>query len=179
MFDRVSLGALVLVVSIANTAAAASPATDLQLQQDVSRAISGCPHLTIFDDVAASVRGGIVTLTGKVTMAHKRDEIQKRVTAVQGVREVLDRIAVLPASPADDALRQRIAGAIYGNVSFWPYAVMPQPPIHIIVEDSHVTLTGVVRSEKDRLLARTLATQVGARSVTNNLRTEPEAPEAP
>ena len=31
---------------------------------------------------------------------------------------------------------------------------MPNPPIHIIVERGRVTLTGVVQSEVDRMLAR-------------------------
>jgi osmotically-inducible protein OsmY len=51
---------------------------------------------------------------------------------------------------------------------------MPNPPIHIVVEHGRVTLTGVVNSNIDRVLARSLATQFGAFSVTNDLKTDAE-----
>jgi hyperosmotically inducible protein len=55
---------------------------------------------------------------------------------------------------------------------------MVNPPIHIIVENGRVTLTGVVQSEVDRALARSLATGRGEFSVKNELKTEAEAQEA-
>ncbi len=51
---------------------------------------------------------------------------------------------------------------------------MANPPIHMVVERGRVTLTGVVQSEVDRMLARSLATQFGALSVTNDLKTDAE-----
>jgi osmotically-inducible protein OsmY len=74
-------------------------------------------------------------------------------------------------------LRYRIARSIYGNANFWNYAIMANPPIHIIVEHGHVTLTGVVQSNVDRMLARSLATQFGAMSVKSELKTEAEVKE--
>ena len=87
-----------------------------------------------------------MTLTGKVTMPYKRDDIEKRVAKVDGVRRCSDQIEVLPVSQFDDQLRYRIARAIYSNSNFWNYAIMPNPPIHIVVEHGRVTLTGVVRA---------------------------------
>src|SRR6185503_7467690 len=49
------------------------------------------------------------------------------------------------------------ASSIYNNSNFWNYAIMPNPPIHIVVEHGRVTLTGVVQSEVDRMLARALS----------------------
>jgi osmotically-inducible protein OsmY len=173
MFHKLST----LVVALAMCPAviwAGPPLKDQRILDDVAASVNACPHFTIFDDVAVHVRDGVVTLTGKVTMGHKRDEIGKRLSAIPGVRQVIDQITVLPASSFDDELRQRISRAIYGNSNFWNYAVMPSPPIHIIVERSHVTLTGIVRSEVDRRLAQALATQFGALSVTNALRTDQE-----
>jgi len=120
------------------------------------------------------VSDGMVTLTGKVTMPYKRDDLGKRVAKVPGVREVDNRIGVLPVSQEDDRLRYRIASAIYGNPSFWEYASLANPPIHIIVEHSHVTLTGVVRTDVEKVLARSLASVFGVMSITNNLKTEAE-----
>ncbi len=73
--------------------------------------------------------------------------------------QVVNHVKVLPVSQFDDQLRYRIARAIYGNSNFWNYAIMANPPIHIVVEHGRVTLTGVVQSEVDRMLARSLATQ--------------------
>lgn len=167
--------ALVLLTALSPVVASASPdLKDLRILDDVSATVNACPHFTIFDDVSISVEQGVVTLVGKVTMDYKRGELQKRVGALQGVRQVVDQLEVLPASTFDDELRQRIARAIYGNANFWPYAVMRNPPIHIIVDRSRVTLTGLVRSEVDRRLAQALATQFNALSVTNELRTDAE-----
>ena len=44
---------------------------------------------------------------------------------------------------------------------------MANPPIHIIVEEGRVTLTGVVNSDVERMLARSLATGRGELSVKN------------
>ncbi len=147
---------------------------DLQVFKDIADTVNRYTQFTIFDDVNASVREGVVTLTGKVTMPYKRNDIEKRVAKVDGVRQVDDRITVLPVSSFDSDLRYRIARSIYGNSSFWNYAAMANPPIHIIVEHSRVTLTGVVNSEVERMLARSLATQFGVLSVTNNLKTDAE-----
>jgi osmotically-inducible protein OsmY len=147
---------------------------NLRILDDVAAAVNAYPQFSIFDDVSASVNDGVVTLTGKVTMGYKRDELQKRVAGIAGVRQVVDQLTVLPVSGFDDDLRHRIARAIYGNSNFWNYAILPNPPIHIVVDRSHVTLTGVVRSEVDRRLAQALATQFGALSVTNALKTEEE-----
>jgi osmotically-inducible protein OsmY len=45
------------------------------------------------------------------------------------------------------------------------------------VERGHVTLTGVVNSNVERMLARSLATTFGAFSVKNELRTDAEMKE--
>jgi hyperosmotically inducible protein len=148
---------------------------DLQVFRDISKEVLRYSRFTIFDSVHADVDEGIVTLTGKVTMPFKKNDIERRVARVEGVREVRNQIDVLPVSIYDDELRHRIARAIYGNSSFWNYAAMANPPIHVIVERGHVTLEGVVNSNVERMLARSLASQHLAFSVTNNLKTDAEA----
>jgi osmotically-inducible protein OsmY len=172
MLKRLSMTAAALLV--AASVASAADRKDLQVLNDISSAVNRYSQFTVFDDVNASVNDGIVTLTGKVTMPYKRDDIAKRVAKIDGVRQVQDGITVLPVSTFDDALRARVARSIYGNSNFWNYAAMANPPIHIIVENSRVTLTGVVQSNVDRMLARSLATQFGALSVTNDLKTDDE-----
>jgi len=167
------LGA-VLILTATAAVGATTDRKNLQVFNDVAKSVNRYVHFTIFDDVDAKVVDGVVTLTGRVTMPYKRDDIMKRVADVDGVREVRDNIQVLPVSQFDDRLRYQIARAIYGNPNFWNYAIMANPPIHIVVERGRVTLTGVVATEVDRMLARSLATQFGALSVTNALKTDAE-----
>jgi hyperosmotically inducible protein len=179
MLERLTMTAAGLML-MANVAMANSIDTrkDFQILKDVATSVERYTRFTIFDDVSASVKDGVVTLYGKVTMPYKRDDIEKRVAKVNGVVTVRDEITVLPVSQFDDELRYRIARSIYGHSNFWNYAIMANPPIHIVVDHGRVTLTGVVGSEVDRMLARSLATQFGAFSVTNELKTDAEMREA-
>jgi hyperosmotically inducible protein len=164
---------VVLVLGLSASSYAADR-EDLQIFRDVSNSVLRYSRFTIFDSVHASVDEGVVVLTGKVTMPFKSNDIEKRVARVEGVREVQNKIDVLPVSLFDDELRYRIARSIYGNSSFWNYAAMSNPPIHVIVERGRVTLEGVVNSNVERMLARSLASQFGAFSITNNLKTDEE-----
>jgi len=168
-----TVGAL-LMLSATATSAAAQDSRDLGIALEISHQIDRYPQFSIFDYVTGTVENGVVTLTGKVTMPFKKNDIARNAGKINGVREVLNRIDVLPVSIHDDRLRNRIARAIYGNSAFWQYGAMANPPIHIIVEGGHVTLTGVVNSNVDRALARSLAVGFGEFSVTNDLRTDAE-----
>ena len=166
---------LAMTVPATAAAYAGEDRQDLQVFKDISKAVTRYAQFTIFDSVDANVKDGVVTLTGRVTMPYKKDEIEKRVAKIDGVRQVHDEIAVLPVSRFDDQLRLRIARAIYNNPNFWNYAIMADPPVHIVVEHSRVTLTGVVQSDVERMLARSIAGgQFGVMSVVNNLKTEAE-----
>jgi len=178
MFRRLLLSAAVAGI-LGSTAVPAgaqmAERKDLQVLNDVAREVRRYVNYTVFDDVNGSIDQGVLTLTGKVTMPYKRNDIEKHVARVAGVERIVNRIDVLPVSQLDDELRYRIARAIYGNPSFWHYASMVNPPIHIVVERGHVKLTGVVQSNVERMLARSLATSFGAFSVKNELRTDAEA----
>ena len=80
---------------------------DLQVFNDIATAVNRYTHFTIFDDIDVAVMDGTVTLTGDVTMPYKRDDIEKRVAKVDGVRQVRNQIRVLPVSLGDDQLRDR------------------------------------------------------------------------
>lgn len=170
---RAVLGAMALLAMFGSSGFA-QDRRDVQLADDIGRSVMSYVRLTIFDDINATVENGMVVLSGRVTMPYKRDDLEKRIAHIDGVRGVRNEIGVLPASPFDDQLRYRVSRAIYGNPSFWNYAAMANPPIHIIVEGGHVTLAGVVNSNVERMLARSLATGLGELSVTNALRTDAE-----
>lgn len=173
MFPRTA--AAVIVMLAMSAPAWAQGREDLSIFRDVSHQVLRYPQFTIFDSIRADIDDGVVTLTGKVTMPYKRDDLERRVARVDGVTAVDNQITVLPVSVFDDDLRLRISRAIYGNSNFWRYGSMVNPPIHIIVENGRVTLEGVVNSNIDRMLARSIASSFDAFSVTNNLRTDAEA----
>ena len=173
MTTRLMAVALMLLALAAPARAAGEE--NLQVFRDVQKQVLQYPHFTIFDSVNAEIDNGVVTLHGKVTMPYKRNDIEKRIARLDSVTQVNNRIEVLPVSQFDDDLRLRISRAIYGNSNFWRYASMVNPPIHIVVERGHVTLEGVVNSNVDRMLARSLASQFGVFSLKNELRTDAEA----
>jgi hyperosmotically inducible protein len=174
MKARFSLGVMLAVVLAVSSAAAAQDRRDVRLADEIGRSLTGYAQLTIFDDINAQVENGAVVLAGKVTMPFKKNDLEKRIARIDGVRSLRNEISVLPVSTFDDQLRYRVARAIYGNPSFWNYAAMANPPIHIIVERGHVTLAGVVNSNVERMLARSMATGLGEFSVTNALKTDAE-----
>lgn len=166
--------AVVTVLVLSGAALAQGERKNLQVFNDIAQEVVTYPRFTVFDDVTGSVDQGVVTLKGKVTMPYKVKEIERRVSRIVGVKQVRNEIEVLPVSFFDDELRYRIAQSIYGNPAFWPYAAMANPPIHILVEHGRVTLTGVVNSNVERMLARSLASAFGAFSVVTELKTDAE-----
>ncbi len=171
MFARFIVAALLL---LATSGSAWAQTGNLQIFRDVERQVLRYTHFTIFDSVQTQIDDGVVTLTGKVTMPYKRNDIEQRVSSLAGVREVRNRIDVLPVSQFDDNLRYTIARAIYGHSNFRQYASSINPPIHVIVERGHVTLEGVVNSNVDRMLARSIASSFLAFEIKNELKTEAE-----
>jgi hyperosmotically inducible periplasmic protein len=171
MKARLIIAALLAALTLAGPAFA-QDRHDHQLAAQIAASVRTYPQFTIFDDVSGHVDQGVVVLTGKVTMPYKKQDIERRVARIDGVREMRSEITVLPVSIYDDDLRRRVARAIFGSPSFWTYAAMANPPIHIIVEHGRVTLTGVVNSNVERVLARSLATGRGELSVVNELRTD-------
>ena len=137
------------------------PNTDAGLAENVRHAIAMYPYYSIWDDVAFDASEGTVHLTGEVNIPVKKSDIDKIVRNVPGVKSVEDEIRVLPLSPNDDRLRLQVARAIYGDPTMLRYAMQPLKTIHIIVENGHVTLTGVVSSDFDKQMAATRASMAG------------------
>lgn len=163
-----------LALCVARTARAAER-TNLQMFNDVSKQVVSYAYFGIFDTVHARVHDGVVTLTGKVTMPFKADEIAQRVAKVEGVTQVRNRIEALPVSQFDSSLRRQIASAIYSHPALAQYGLGPNPSIHVIVERGRVVLDGVVNNDADRIIARTVASSFGSfGTVKNELQTSDE-----
>jgi hyperosmotically inducible periplasmic protein len=152
----------------------AAPATDATLQKQIGHEIRMYSRYSIWDDIAYRVNNGQVELFGAVNQPFKKSDIEHIVRGIPGVVSVSDQIKVLPLSNFDDRLRIQVARAIYNDPVLTRYAMQPIGPIHVIVENGHVTLTGVVSTEMERNVAGIRANGAGLSfgAVTNNLRVE-------
>jgi hyperosmotically inducible protein len=107
----------------------------------------------LFNNLTLSVNNGVATIGGQVHDYPSRDSALAIAETMPGVKDVVDDIEVLPTSNLDDELRIRVARAIYGNNVLSRYALDPEKPIRIVVNNGHVSLYGVVDSEMDKNLA--------------------------
>ena len=147
--------------------------SDQKLGERVADQMRRSTYFTVFDEVQIGVDNGVVTLTGYVTQPIKSDDLARRAAHVDGVREFVNRLEVLPASLSDDRLRAIVANTLYRDPAFSNYASQAVPPVHIIVRNSSVLLTGVVNNEVERRQAENIVRHIpGIIGVQNALRVE-------
>ena len=176
LLGRVLLaGALAVGAAMAATHDTANvPRTDADIAKSVRHEILMYPNYTIWDDISFRVDNGSVELLGAVNQPFKKQDIARLAQRVPGVVSVTNEIKVLPLSPNDDRIRLQVARAIYRDPALSRYGIQAVPPIHIIVENGHVTLDGVVNSELEKQVAGMRAGSAGLSfgPVINNLRVE-------
>src|ERR1035437_4503158 len=115
-----------------------------RLQKEVRHVLVTQPFYTVFDNLAFKTDGDRVTLLGLVVTPTLKSDAADAVKSIEGVAAVDNQIEVLPVSP-----------------------------IHIIVNNGHVTLVGVVANNADKILANARANSVsGVFSVTSDLAVE-------
>jgi hyperosmotically inducible protein len=200
----VSISALVLLTPYllpqeeAVTPDAKQQAT-LKLAQAVRREIVMQPLYGVFDYIHFAIQGDTVILRGKASRPTLKSSIENSVKRIEGVNNVKNEIEVLPVSPNDDRLRAAVYASIYRDPALQRYTsnrggprgvpsvaraaggITNDPPtgfhaIHIIVENGHVTLTGVVDSDMDLAIAEMRANSVpGVFSVDNDLQVATKA----
>jgi len=147
--------------------------SDVAVAEGVAHQVRSYSYFTVFDDINVMAKDGAVLLVGAVTTPNKAREIEDRVSRVPGVREVVNKIEVLPSSPSDDQIRVQLVYAIYRDPMFEQYASLTNPPIHIIVNRGHVTLTGVVGSQMEKTKVEMVARSIfGVFSVTSRVNVE-------
>src|SRR5579863_8444741 len=156
-----------------NSILATSP-EEAHIVKDVRHNLLMLPYYSIFDDISFSVSGSVVTLEGACPSGPPLDiksDAAAAVKQVKGVTQVVNNIKELPVSPMDDQIRRAEAKAIYGDQEIgMRYGYQALPSIHIIVDNGHVTLDGVVDNQFDDTLIRTRANSVpGVFSVADNL----------
>ena len=144
---------------------------DSELAENVAKAVQRYRHYTIWDNITGRVDGGRVSLGGHVTPDRaKADEIFERVAKVRGVQDVQSDIMTLPPSQTDRRLRSAIARRVFSSIHFERFASMTNPPFHIIVHNSIITLVGYVRGQAELIeLQSIVALTPGVLRVENQL----------
>ena len=176
-FKLILVSTFVAGAAMASTNNTAANYTDNQIAQKVVHEIRMYPRYTIWDNIQVRVRGGDVELLGQVSQPFKKPDLGRIAQSVPGVSSVTNEIEVLPNSFFDDRLRLQVARAIYRDPVLSRYAIQAVPPIHIIVDNGHVTLEGVVNNAMEKNVAGMRANQAGLSfgQVTNNLQVEQPA----
>jgi osmotically-inducible protein OsmY len=120
------------------------------------------------ENVELTVSKGTVTLRGEVEWEFERQEAERAVRRLSGVRGVINAITVRPrvtASPQQ--LQQKIENALVRN------AETDAQRITIDVDGSKVTLRGTVRSWMEKREAERIAwSSPGVTSVDNRIQIE-------
>lgn len=145
---------------------------DAQLKKTLLDKVSSVSigYNNVFDAITIEVQNGVVTLGGHSHDYPNRDAALAAVATTPGVKDVIDNIAVDPVSSMDWQIRLAVARAIYGYPSLNIYAIDPEKPIRISVQNGHVELYGVVNSMADKEAAGIRANSVpGVFSVDNYL----------
>ena len=123
-----------------------------------------------YDNITATVNDGVVTLDGAVRWGEDKKSADALVAQQEGVKDIIDKVKVLPASIYDDQIRAREYEALYGDNVLGRYGMDPAAPIRIVVDNGHVSLFGTVESQMEKNIASIRAGQVpGVFSVQNNL----------
>ncbi len=144
--------------------------TQKSLTEQVGHQLALVPWYGVFDDLAYSVNGTQVTLTGAVVNPATKSDAVGYVKHIKGVTSVVDNIKLLPPSSMDAQIRRAEYRSIFGFGDLYRYSMGAIPSIHIIVDTGHVTLVGYVSNEGDLKMAYLRANSVpGVFSVTNNL----------
>jgi len=142
----------------------AGPGDENQLTQKVRHELLMLPYYSIFDDLAFKLDGSVVTLEGACPPEPPWDihkDAENVVKRIPGVTQVVNNIKVLPLSDMDWQIRRAEQRAIYGDSEIgMRYGNQALPSIHIIVDNGHVRLEGVVDNQFDDTLIRTRANTV-------------------
>src|SRR5216117_4037757 len=135
-----------------------------RIVEEVHHQLVLLPYYGVFDNLAYKVSpDGTVTLLGQVARPTLKSDAERVVKKIEGVER------------GDNQIQRATYRAIYGNEVLSQYALRAVPPIHIIVNNGHVTLEGVVARQMDKQIAEMQAKSVpNVFSVTNNLRVEEE-----
>ena len=147
--------------------------SDQALAEEVGKTMQRYAYYTLWDYLDGRINGGVVTLIGRVTPERdKAGELFERVAKIPGVQDIQNQIEPMSPSSWDRNLRQQIASAMFRSSHFQRLSTQRNPPFHIIVEHSIVTLIGYVQGDIERIeMERIVRFIPGVLRVVNELQT--------
>lgn len=123
-----------------------------------------------FQTIMISVHNGVVYVGGHAAGPIAARDAMAIINSTPGVKGVVNHMKVDPVSPMDMQLRRAVYRAVYSSPFLTNYAINPNKPVRIQVENGHVELYGVVDSEGAKDAAGIKANSVpGVFSVKNNI----------
>ena len=175
----VMLMTLMFLLAPALSAFANTPQVNPRLVKQIRHELATLPYYGVFDWLEFEMKpDNTVVLRGYVTRPTTKSDAEARVKDIEGVKDVINEIQVLPVSPNDDRLRIALYRQLYNwNSPLFRYATQAIPSIHIIVDRGRATLKGVVANRSDAQIAYMRARSVpGLFEVKNELTIESEVP---
>jgi len=159
------------VLDVANDIEVKMPGGLARTDTEIARAVRRTLEWDVFvpeDKITSTVTDGWVTLEGPVESWSQRDDAERAVRNLTGVKAVVNKITVTPAKPVTGDVRKAIEQALERR------AEREARKIGVDFWDGTVTLTGPVQSwaERKSVLAAARFTP-GVRVVEDHLRMEP------
>jgi osmotically-inducible protein OsmY len=154
-----------LLLSLALVAALYScKPSDEKIGQAVKTALAANPALA---PVAASVKEGVVTLSGEVESDELKALAESALSGLKGVKSIVNEVTVKPKGPSPEELKKMADTALQNlvNEAFTKYSVTG---ITATVLDSVVTLTGDIK-RADLQNAMKAAMEVAPKKVENQM----------
>jgi osmotically-inducible protein OsmY len=147
-------------------------ADDAELQSEVSNKALNKSKLK---NVRVSFHDGVATLTGTVEVYDEKEEADKRVHRIKGIKGVLNNIEVAGPQIEDSELQQKLVKAIsYDRVG---YGTTAFNAISVKVQNGAVTLAGHAYGPVDADSAVAVAANTpGVKDVINEIQIDPLSP---
>jgi len=143
--------------------------TDSAIRDDVMFELKWEPKIAS-DDIAVSVKDGVVTLTGFVHSYYEKDAAEKAAKRVYGVRGVANDLEVrLTSTRTDPEIARDAVQELQNHVS------IPADKIKVTVKNGWVTLEGIVDWQYQKMMAESAVKKLrGVIGVTNNIQVKPQ-----
>jgi osmotically-inducible protein OsmY len=146
--------------------------SDVELLKDVQEELKWDPYLSS-SEIGASVKNGIVTLTGIVDAYWKKISAENAVKKISGVTAVVQKIEVKLSESGkrkDTDIAEAIQSAFRWSV------LVPKDKIKVKVENGWVTLEGSVEWDFEKNAAQRAVEKLeGVSGVINNIKVAPKA----
>lgn len=159
------------VLDVANDMQVRVPGSMARSDPDIAKAVRNALEWDVWvkeEGIKSTVSNGFVTLEGDVTLLRERDDVERTIRRLAGVRGVDNRIEVKSTKINADDVRESIEQALERR------AEREARHIRVEVKNSEVKLSGRVHSwAEKRAILGIVSHAPGVRSVDENLFVDP------